>query len=90
MRVDWILHAIVFAVLASIPIKMNWKRAGVLIVLPFLAELTQFLMPTRTPDIQDALVGASAVGIIVCLRYLYNDIAPVVRRYRRRRRNLGL
>jgi len=90
MRVDWIYHSVVFGCAACIPIRLRWYVIFGILALPFLGELVQFWLPGYTPDIQDALVGASAAAIIFCLRIMYREIAPVVKRYIRRRRQLGL
>ena len=90
MSYDLIMHVIVMSLIASVPIRMSRKVVIIIMALPFLGELVQFFMPSRTPSMQDALVGISAAVAVICLRMLYGEIAPVVRRYRRRKHRLGL
>jgi len=87
MRLDFQLHALIFGMLACVPVKLNKWIIAVILATPFLAELSQFFIDTRTPDLEDALAGAGAATAIICLRVLYREIAPVVRRYRQRRKH---
>jgi VanZ family protein len=84
------MHALVFAMLACVPVKLNRWVIAVILITPFLGELSQFFMDTRTPSLQDAIVGACGAGAVICLRILYREIAPVVRRYRDRKRKWNL
>ena len=87
---DLMLHAIVMASIASIPVKMNWKRVLIILAIPALGEIAQFFIPSRTPDWYDFQVGFCAAGAVLCIRKLYSEIAPVVRRYRQRKKRYGL
>ena len=87
MRYDLMTHALIFGLLACIPVKLKKWVIAVLLITPFLCELEQFFMNTRTPDIEDALAGACTAAAVICLRILYGEIAPVVRRYRQRRKH---
>ena len=87
MRMDFVMHALIFGLLACIPVKLNKWIVAVILVTPFIGEFSQFFMNTRTPDLEDALAGAGAAAIVICLRILYREIAPVVRRYRQRRKH---
>jgi hypothetical protein len=59
-------------------------------MIPFLVEIAQIQMDNRFPSIMDAMIGFLAAAAVICIRMLYAEIAPVVRRYRRRKRRLGL
>ena len=87
MRLDFAMHALIFGLLACVPIKLNKWIIAAILVTPFLGELSQFFMNTRTPDMEDALAGAGVAAVVICLRILYREIAPVVRRYRQRKKH---
>jgi len=90
MRPDLMLHAVVFGLLACVPVKLKKWVIAVILITPFIGEFTQLFMDTRTPSLQDAMVGCFAAAAVICIRILYGEIAPVVRRYRRRKQRLGL
>ena len=87
MRMDFVMHALIFGLLACIPVKLNKWIVAVILVTPFIGEFSQFFMNTRTPSLQDAVAGVCGVTLVLCLRVLYGEIAPVVRRYRQRRKH---
>ena len=87
---DLIWHALVMALIASIPVRMTTRRVLVILSIPALGEIAQFFIPSRTPEWIDFQVGICAAGAVLCLRKLYRDIAPVVRRYRERRKRYDL
>ena len=84
---DLMVHAIIFGLAACIPVKLDKGFVALLLITPFLAELVQAFTPTRTPSLQDAVAGVCGVTLVLCLRVLYGEIAPVVRRYRQRRKH---
>lgn len=84
--IDKVAHALVFGLPACIPIKLERWAIVLILTTPFAYELSQYFMDTRFPDLQDALAGACGAAVVVCLRILYREIAPVVRRYRQRKR----
>ena len=87
MKYDLVAHALIFGMLACIPVKLNKWIVAVILVTPFIGEFSQFFMDTRTPDIEDALAGACTAAAVICLRILYREIAPVVCRYKQRRKH---
>lgn len=87
---DKVMHALIFAMLGCVPVRLNRWVIAVILITPFLGELSQFFMDTRTPSLQDAIAGACGAGVVICLRILYREIAPVVRRYRNRKKKWNL
>lgn len=87
---DLMMHALVCGVVAAFPIRLGYVTVTCILMVPVLGEVAQLFMDNRTPSVQDALVGLSAAAAVICFRILYGEIAPVVRRYRRRKRRLGL
>ena len=87
MRLDFAMHALIFGLLACVPVKLNKWIVAIILVTPFIGEFMQFFMNTRTPDLEDALAGAGTAAVVICLRILYRETAPTVRRYRQRRKH---
>ena len=84
---DLMLHTVVGALIACVPIKLNKRLITILLAAPFIGEIVQIFMDNRTASLQDAFLGVCGIAVVLSLRILYSEIAPSVRRYRQRRKH---
>jgi len=61
------------------PLKRRSLVALVLVV-PVLTEIVQFLMPGRVPDFMDAFHGYLGILLAFCLVQMWRELAPVTRK----------
>ena len=88
---DALYHFLVLFVLSiAILILRRPRPVALLLVIPVLTEILQFLMPGRTPALMDAVYGYLGILAGYCLVRLWREISPTVKEVRLHMKRISL
>ena len=80
LTTDAIYHLSLLFILSIIVLPLRRPSlVAIILAIPALTEIVQFLIPGRVPDFMDAFHGYLGIILAYCLVQMWREIAPVVR-----------